>query len=285
MNDDIHGLSGAYAVDAVDGDERARFEEHLAVCSQCRAEVESLRAATTHLAGMTDAAPPAHLRAAVLQAITSVRPLPPAVDAPVAQPGEPAHQPADQPAEQPAEQPAHQPATAGREASTPAGPGPADLETRRAERARRIGGVGRWLLGAAAAVLLAVGVVWHPWQPTRPATFDATQRVLQAQDAQRYAKVLDGARATIVRSASLRRAVIIADNMPAAPPGHVYEVWLQHKDGTMVRAGLMPQGSRKQVSLVLDGDAAQAVGAGITVEPAGGSERPTTAPIALFPFA
>jgi len=279
MNDDIHGLSGAYAVDAVDGDERARFEEHLAVCSQCRAEVESLRAATTHLAGMTDAAPPAHLRAAVLQAITSVRPLPPAVDAPVAQPGEPAHQPGE---------PADRPATATPEASTPADPhdpGPADLETRRAERARRIGGVGRWLLGAAAAVLLAVGVVWHPWQPTRPATFDATQRVLQAQDAQRYAKVLDGARATIVRSASLRRAVIIADNMPAAPPGHVYEVWLQHKDGTMVRAGLMPQGSGKQVSLVLDGDAAQAVGAGITVEPAGGSERPTTAPIALFPFA
>lgn len=278
MNDDIHGLSGAYAVDAVDGDERARFEEHLAVCSQCRAEVESLRAATTHLAGMTDAAPPAHLRAAVLQAITSVRPLPPAVDAPAHQPGEPAHQPGE---------PADQPATAAPEASTPADPrhpGPADLETRRAERARRIGGVGRWLLGAAAAVLLAVGVVWHPWQPSRPATFDATQRVLQAQDAQRYAKALDGARATIVRSASLRQAVIIADNMPAAPEGKDFQVWFQNADGAMVSAGLMPHEAKPTVSMVLNGDASKFVGAGITLEPAGGSPEPTSAPVVLFEF-
>ena len=104
-------------------------------------------------------------------------------------------------------------------------------------------------------------------------------------DAQRFGKTLGGARATIVRSPSLGKAVIIADNMPAAPAGHVYEVWLQHKDGTMVKAGLMPEGSQKQVSMVLDGDAAQAVGAGITVEPAGGSTSPTTPPIALFPFA
>jgi hypothetical protein len=37
-NDDIHGLSGAYAVDDV---ERARFEAHLAGCDTCRDEVSS----------------------------------------------------------------------------------------------------------------------------------------------------------------------------------------------------------------------------------------------------
>ena len=40
MNDDIHSLVGAYAVDALDDAERARFEQHLAACAECRAEVD-----------------------------------------------------------------------------------------------------------------------------------------------------------------------------------------------------------------------------------------------------
>jgi len=37
--DDIHGLSGAYAVDAVDAVDGALFEAHMSGCSQCQAEV------------------------------------------------------------------------------------------------------------------------------------------------------------------------------------------------------------------------------------------------------
>jgi hypothetical protein len=37
-------------------------------------------------------------------------------------------------------------------------------------------------------------------------------------------------------------------------------------------------------TVVLDGVAATATGAGITVEPAGGSDHPTSDPIALFDF-
>ena len=51
MNDDIHGLVGAYAVDAVDDDERVRFEPHLAECAECRAEVASLRGAAASARG------------------------------------------------------------------------------------------------------------------------------------------------------------------------------------------------------------------------------------------
>ena len=36
MSDDLHSLSGAYALDALDDDERADFEEHLARCATCR---------------------------------------------------------------------------------------------------------------------------------------------------------------------------------------------------------------------------------------------------------
>ncbi|MGZ4600129.1 MAG: anti-sigma factor [Oryzihumus sp.] len=280
MNDDIHGLSGAYAVDAVEGEERVAFEKHLAVCSQCRDEVATLRAAAGELAGLTEVTPPPSLRAAVLRDISSVRPLPPVVDQP-----EGALQLAE-----PAVVVVPVPETPVTEAKEPVNPAPdapaapAATDELAQRRARRLATPARWLIGVAAAALLALAVVWQPWQHSST-PLDATQRVLAAADAQRFAKTLGGARATIVRSPSMGKAVIVADNMPAAPAGHVYEVWLQHKDGTMVKAGLMPEGSQKQVSMVLDGDAAQAVGAGITVEPAGGSTSPTTPPIALFPFA
>jgi anti-sigma-K factor RskA len=74
---DIHALSGAYAVDALDGEERAQFEEHLAECAECRSEVDSLRQAAALLAETTATTPPTGLRDRVLSGITTVRPLPP----------------------------------------------------------------------------------------------------------------------------------------------------------------------------------------------------------------
>jgi anti-sigma-K factor RskA len=74
---DIHALSGAYAVDAVDDIERASFERHLAECPDCRAEVASLRETSAALADDSAVTPPPELRTAVLDGITRVRPLPP----------------------------------------------------------------------------------------------------------------------------------------------------------------------------------------------------------------
>ncbi len=77
MSGDIHALSGAYAVDAVDDIERAMFERHLADCESCRAEVESLREAGALLAETSALTPPDALRQRVLAGIESIRPLPP----------------------------------------------------------------------------------------------------------------------------------------------------------------------------------------------------------------
>ncbi|NYE36514.1 anti-sigma-K factor RskA [Nocardioides cavernae] len=79
---DVHKLTGAYAVDAVDELERARFEQHLAECEDCRAEVAELRETAALLAEDTAVAPPAALRESVLAGISQVRPLPPEVRAP-----------------------------------------------------------------------------------------------------------------------------------------------------------------------------------------------------------
>jgi len=272
IGDDIHSLSGAYAVDAVDDVERARFEAHLAGCSECRSEVASLHAAAAELASVTLMSPPPSLRSAVLRDIRSVRPLPPRVVP-------------DRPATPDRREIPDRPATPDRPETPedPDFPEAASLESKRAERSRRAP-LRQWLAGAAAAVVLATGgLVWHPWSSdTRTVQLTATQQVLQAEDAQHVETKVGTATATIVRSPSLRKAVIVTANMPAAPEGKVYELWLQ-QGSAMVKAGLMPAGPSNTV--LLTGDAATASGVGITVEPAGGSETPTLPPVTLVAFA
>ena len=250
-NVDIHGLSGAYAVDAVDAIEWARFEAHMTGCSQCRAEVASLRAAATELTSLTLTSPPASLRATILGEISDVRPLPPLV-APLVAPDE-----------------APSAATS--------------LESKRSERAQRAP-LRQWLAGVAAAGVLATGgLLWHPWTSGAGSVQQiAMDQVLQAKDAQHFEKKVGDATATIVRSPSLKKAFIVTANLPAAPAGKVYELWLQ-QGATMIRAGLLPAGDANTV--LLEGDAASASAVGITVEPAGGSETPTLPPVAVIDFA
>jgi anti-sigma-K factor RskA len=73
-------MAGAYALDALDREERAAFEEHLADCSECTLEVRSMQDAAAELSHISTVAPPAALRADVLGAISRVRPLPPITD-------------------------------------------------------------------------------------------------------------------------------------------------------------------------------------------------------------
>jgi len=229
---DIHALSGAYAVDALDEHERELFEQHLAECGDCRAEVDSLREAAATLTSTAPTAPPPSVRDAVLAGISTVRPLPPV------------------------------------------------LPAARARRTRRL----PRLLAAAAAVVAVAGagvVVTQPWEDDAR-RLSAAERVIEADDARSVTVRLDGASATVYHSASQGRAAIVTEDLPAPPAGKVYELWLQVA-GAMVPAGLMPAAGDQE--RLLDGDASRATAAGITVEPAGGSRRPTSAPIALFEFA
>ena len=228
---DIHALSGAYAVDALDDLERAAFERHLAGCPDCRAEVASLREAAGLLAETTAAEPPPELRSAVLSGIASIRPLPP-------------------------------------EAPTP---------TNRRRTARL-------LVAAAAVVLVGAGaVVWQqPWEDEPTQAPSAIDRVLQASDAMSTSMDLPGgASATVTRSDSLGQAVVVTEDLPAPPSGQVYQLWLDQPGRGFVSAGLMPPDEDR---VLLEGDAGTALGAGITVEPEGGSTQPTSTPIALFDF-
>lgn len=240
MTSDIHALVGAYAVDALDADERAEFEKHLATCETCRAEVASLTEAAAQLSAISATEPPASLRDKVLADITTVRPLAPAV----------------RPAARIGQRPRH----------------------RRA-----------FLAAVAAAAVIVLGVAggvvaWHPWTSSHgPVAVTEAQQVIGAADVQRTKTTLhNGASLTLYRSPSLDRAVLVTSAMPAAPPSKVYELWIEDHHGTMHPAGLMPPTAAATV--VLQGSAATARGVGVTVEPAGGSPQPTSAPIVLLPF-
>lgn len=291
---DAHALSGAYAVDALDDDERAAFEAHLAECAECRAEVAGLREAASRIADTTAVAPPARLRERVLSEITTVRPLPPAQD-----PEGPEAARAPEVPEAPegpgvaAADPGERvrPAADGRGGGAHvAGRGPAGRDAAQvvplAARRRRLATT---LVAVAAAAALIVGgvvgirAVWDAQQPQEH-RISATEAVLDAADARSTSVDFPrGATATVTHSDELGRAVIVVHHMPAPPAGKVYQLWLDQPGEGMVPAGLMPAGS-SDTTLLLKGDAATATAAGITVEPAGGSAAPTSDPIALFDF-
>jgi anti-sigma factor RsiW len=234
---DIHALSGAYALDALDDVERAQFADHLATCAQCEAEVRTFRETAAHVAEIETEAPPSRLKDKVLADIATVRPFPP-------------------------------------ETSVAA---PAPIGTVLTLRRRTLPAL---VAAVVALILLAAGgaAIWHPWTHSR---VSVAEQIVHAPDAVRITERVPGGTLTLVRSASLKRAVMIGDHVPEPAPGKTYQLWLQQPGQGMVSAGLMPDSTEPTV---LTGNAATAKAAAITVEPETGSSHPTSTPIALFPL-
>jgi anti-sigma-K factor RskA len=198
---DVHALSGAYAVDALDDIERARFEEHLRGCPDCRTEVDSLRETAATLA-VDLVAPPAGLRADVLAGIESIRPLPPLTP----QPGDREPSPHKSP---------RRPWLSG------TGP--------------------LLVAAALVLVALVTTVWLRPWADDEPAELTAAERVLAADDAREFSDRLpDGTEVTVVVSRSEGRAVLLTEDLAPAPRGKDYEMWLQTPGGALEPAGLVP---------------------------------------------
>ena len=187
MNDDIHALSGAYAVDAVDERERADFEQHLAACAECRAEVASFRATTEQLSVLIGAhaaraaarADPArHLPGAAHRRRRSAVRRPPGSTSAVAS----------------------RALRRRRRPSAGVTPITSRAERRPGTSAQR---VNRWFAAAAAVLVLGGGTVaaLHPWDRQSQVQVGLADRVIQAPDAQRFQQaVAAGGTATVVRS-------------------------------------------------------------------------------------
>ena len=68
MAEDLHDLVAPYALDALDDDERERFERHLRECEQCRTQLAELQGAAAALAYAESREPPPELRQRILDA-------------------------------------------------------------------------------------------------------------------------------------------------------------------------------------------------------------------------
>lgn len=170
-------------------------------------------------------------------------------------------------------------------ADKPAAPAAvADLDgarTKRAER-RRLGGARGWLIGAAAAAVIAVaGVGIGGYMAGQN---DPVAQVLQAQDVQKKtADVPGGGTATISASSAKDSFVVLMDGVAPAPSGKVYQLWTLPKDGSApVPQGTMDAETLSKPAVVKGLSAASSVA--ITVEPTGGSQAPTSDPVLVVPL-
>jgi anti-sigma-K factor RskA len=80
LRHDLHILTGAYALDALETGERDRFEHHLQRCQPCSHEVRGLHDTATRLALAVARTPPPQLRERVLTAAARTRQNPPVID-------------------------------------------------------------------------------------------------------------------------------------------------------------------------------------------------------------
>lgn len=248
---DLHMLAGAYALGAIDDEERTAFEDHLANCEPCSTEVGEFLATSARLALAAAERPPAMMKEQVLQRITQVRQEPPRVDLLTAH--------------------THR-------SSSPLRRGTAFALAASIAAAVGLGGVAAWQYTSAQDAR----------HQTQQAQAQDTQvaAVLSAPDAHAVVGTVGGAgegtHATVVTSRSQNRAVFLTSGLPDLPGGETYQLWFNDA-GVMRPAGLVAPGFGTR-TVLLQGTIGQAEGMGITIEPAGGSPHPTSAPIALMAF-
>ena len=248
-----HTMAGAYALDALDERDRARFERHLAGCPECGREVAGLREATARLATAAARQPTAALKDRLLAETALVRQLPPLTR------GTP-------------DRPARHPAIAAWARS-------------RRPRSRRLVWPATVALALAGAFLIAATAIWaagnaHPSPLTQESPRGhAIAAILTAPDATMIsALVKTGGSATVVMSHRQRTLVFAAAGLRALPASRCYELWLMGP-GRDRAAGLLPIPRHGMTGPVIAPGLEPGDRLGLSVEPASGTRQPTSAMI------
>jgi anti-sigma-K factor RskA len=91
-----------------------------------------------------------------------------------------------------------------------------------------------------------------------------------------------GGAASIVVASRLHRLIFTSDGMPSLPSGKVYQLWVLGPDGSAVSAGLLARAADGSTAPALASGLRAGDRIGVTVEPAGGTIKPTTGPILVI---
>jgi anti-sigma-K factor RskA len=261
-------LAELYALDAVSDDERAAIDAYISAAPEAErtAFTERVRQAreTLALAFTAEEEPPAGL----LERTLAQLPLSSPAALPESLPEAPL----------PVAPPESAPAPDG----VPASGDDLTAARQRREERRRPSAVRNWLIAAAAAIVLAVGGVGIGGYVA--SQNDPVNQVLQAGDVREATVgVTGGGTATVAISESKDAVVVRMKDVPPPPAGKVYQMWLIPQDGSApVSQGLMDAQTLSQPAVVKG--IATAAALGVTVEPAGGSARPTSPTVATAPL-
>lgn len=216
-------LAVAHALDALEPSEDASFLEHLAGCARCRSVVDDVAATAADLALTVESAdPPARLRESLLDEVgrtpQSPRPLP------VPQPS------ADSPRQSPVAAP---------------------LDFQAAARRRRGGdNIGRWLVGAAAAVAMVLGLAFvATYDGSKPGNNNVAQAFTQCIDDSGCRQIrLLGDDGSVVAAVLVRadRAEVVTERLAPNPASSTtYVLWAQHTSGPVKAVGVFDVTSRQ----------------------------------------
>ena len=111
--------------------------------------------------------------------------------------------------------------------------------------------------------------------------------MLSYPHAQSFPIQANGVTGSLLLDREYNNAVLILRGLPAIPENQTYQVWLIAPNGERTSAGLVrPQTDIPFLSQPLSStkDLANFVGAGMTIEPAGGSDHPTGAQVFQINF-
>jgi anti-sigma-K factor RskA len=235
--DDAHQLSGAYALHAVDAEEAALVEAAMRESEDFRSEVVGLSDTAVALgAAATPVAPPAGLRARLLDALDSVP-----QDAAEAEPV--------------VEMPV----------------GDHRVAPRRARR-RRMRPMAWLAVGAAAVVLFGGGFFAQRALLEPQREYSSIQAA--ADKVTRSHEIPGGGIATVSWSKSEHRTAVVLNGV-TVPSGKVLQLWSMRGD-VVTSAGLYAAGDNYEL---ISGTPSAGEYLAVSVEPDGGSIRPTTTPI------
>ncbi|SDU76935.1 anti-sigma factor [Jiangella alkaliphila] len=239
----LHTLAAPYALHALPDDEARAFETHLGACAVCRAEVDELRETAARLGAVTAVTPPAWMKDQLMSRVQEVQPLPPQV--------------------------------AGVE-----GVGSATVRAARRWWPR----VATGLVAALAAGVVVLGVRLGDVQSDleRAERADTQLReIIEAPDVELVRAESGGSHGTALVARSRDIAVLIVTGMEPAPPDETYQLWLIGDTGIR-SAGVLDDPDGGRIGPLTAHGLGEAEQMGVTVEPDGGSEQPTTEPVMVI---
>jgi anti-sigma-K factor RskA len=261
QHDDLHTLTGSYAVDALPPDELDEFERHLTHCGSCAAEVRGLRETAARLALNVAVRPPERMRAQVLAAAERTRQLPPITE------------------------------------ERRSGDGPRPIRSARSVRRAHRKWIPRVSVAVAAAAVIVAGVFGFAQNNTqhRLSAIESQLGTARAHNQQLDSvlasgdlhlvtnKTSVGGTVSAIVSPSVAKTVVLTSGLPALPAGKVYELWMLGPS-VVQPAGLLTAVEEGRTAPVVASGYVKGYSLGITIEPAGGTLKPTTKPILNMPL-